>query len=224
MELPRQVSQPSRSRQTGRGVRLSMSLAVIAAVGATSAPLAHRASNRTGDAGTPTRYTVLIKEAASRSSVLADIVRAGGTVVTENAAIGALTVVASDARFAARLSRSSAIVGAAPNRPIGRVPRQRAVELERPRRTVASSAVVAGGSGVPDQENPDQDDQAGRMDPFDDGQWGLKMVRSHVARDRSAGRRTRARRPPPRDAAAAVRTPYCPVGRPTSGGALVVIQ
>ena len=69
-----------------------------------------------------TQYTVLIEQGASRAAAVAAVSAAGGTVIKQNAEVGALTVQAPAAGFVQQVSASPAIYGAAHTRPIGRVP------------------------------------------------------------------------------------------------------
>jgi lantibiotic leader peptide-processing serine protease len=143
----------------------AVAAATLLAVGgmtpvATAAPAAE---------GTAT-YTVLAEEGASGAAALAAIKAAGGTVTATNAEVGSYTVTASGDGFIAKVAASGAVLGAAHSRPIGYAPKLNKVkveDVERENRDAGRSSGVE--SGV-------------QLDPLDDKLWGLKMVRSDLAR------------------------------------------
>ena len=73
--------------------------------------------------GQNVEYTVLIEVGADRQAAVDAVTAAGGTVVRENAAIGALVVDAPTNGFIQLVSASPAVFGAAHAKPIGRIPR-----------------------------------------------------------------------------------------------------
>ncbi|MFC9692642.1 S8 family serine peptidase [Kribbella sp. NPDC056951] len=148
-----------------------MTGAFVLVAGAVVAPVGAGA----GVAGGDTEYLVLLEEGADRSQAVAAVKAAGGEVVKENANLGTLTVRAAASGFVGRVSASSAIEGAARSRPIGTVPRAEkplSVESEN-----GGSGKVAAGKKVVG------------MDPLDAQLWGLRMVRSDLARRVQPGKK-----------------------------------
>jgi subtilisin family serine protease len=68
------------------------------------------------------QYVVVYETNASDGAARAAVAAAGGTVVSENTAVGVATVASDNADFIADATRSSALVGAAKDASIGRVP------------------------------------------------------------------------------------------------------
>jgi subtilisin family serine protease len=127
-------------------------------------------------------YTVLVEDGASTDAAVAAVRAAGGTVMRENAAIGALVVRAPAVGFVKQVSSSHAVFGATRARPIGHLPAdaaQRQTDLVEKENLsdpqTAPRADVQGGQQTAD------------MDPLDNKLWGLKMVRADLARDKQAG-------------------------------------
>ncbi|TCC33759.1 S8 family peptidase [Kribbella sindirgiensis] len=147
--------------------------ALIAA--ALAAPITAGAG-ATSVAGGDTEYLVLLETGADRNQAIAAVKAAGGEVVKENANLGTLTVRAAASGFVGRVSASSAVEGAARSRPIGTVPQQkpRTVETEN---GGTGKAATAGKTAV-------------GMDPLDAQLWGLKMVRSDLARTVQPGKKS----------------------------------
>jgi hypothetical protein len=67
-------------------------------------------------------YTVLVERGADRAAAEAAVVAAGGSVIRENAAIGALVVNGPAEGFVERVTASDAVFGATHGRPIGHAP------------------------------------------------------------------------------------------------------
>ncbi len=107
-------------------------------------------------------------------SAVAAVEAAGGEVVKENANLGTLTVRAAASGFVSRVSASSVIEGAARSRPIGSVPRDKPLGVESEN----------GGTGRAAAAKP-----AVGMDPLDAQLWGLRMVRSDLARQVQPGKK-----------------------------------
>jgi subtilisin family serine protease len=131
--------------------------------------------------GQAAEYTVLIEAGASKQAAVDAVRGAGGTVLRENAAVGALVVTAPTNGFIQRVSASPAVLGAAHAKPIGRIPRVEGGK-QLPREDVEAER-----SSTPSAA-PRTASAAG-MDPLDDRLWGLQMVRAHLARDRQSGDR-----------------------------------
>ena len=115
-------------------------------------------------------YVVAYADGASAAAARAAIKAAGGTVVKENAQVGVATVKSSNPAFMAAVGRQSALVGAARNQPVGKIPGGGPAEKEdverltpAERAAVKSSADKSGGA-VPGQE------------PLADKQWDMRMI------------------------------------------------
>jgi subtilisin family serine protease len=133
-----------------------------------------------GTATASTQYTVLIEQGASRAAALAAVSAAGGTVVKQNAEVGTLTVQAPAAGFVQQVSTSPAIYGAAHARPIGRVPDSApAAGAARQLRDVVETEHNPNVSLAPQL---DASLAPVGLDPLDANQWGLRMVKSDLAR------------------------------------------
>ena len=133
-----------------------------------------------GTATASTQYTVLIEQGASRAAALAAVSAAGGTVIKQNAEVGTLTVQAPAAGFVQQASASPAIYGAAHTRPIGRVPDAApAAGAARHLRDVVETEHNPNVSLAPQL---DASLAPVGLDPLDANQWGLRMVKSDLAR------------------------------------------
>jgi subtilisin family serine protease len=133
-----------------------------------------------GTATASTQYTVLIEQGASRAAALAAVSAAGGTVIAQNAEVGTLTVQAPAAGFVQQVSASTAIYGAAHTRPIGRVPDAApAAGTARHLRDIVETEHNANVSLAPQL---DASLAPVGLDPLDANQWGLRMVKSDLAR------------------------------------------
>jgi subtilisin family serine protease len=138
-----------------------------------------------GTATASTQYTVLIEQGASRAAAVAAVSAAGGTVIKQNAEVGALTVQAPAAGFVQQVSASPAIYGAAHTRPIGRVPDAApAAGAARHLRDVVETEHNPNVSLAPQL---DASLAPVGLDPLDANQWGLRMVKSDLARAVQAG-------------------------------------
>ncbi|MFD7659204.1 S8 family serine peptidase [Actinosynnema sp. NPDC059797] len=130
-------------------------------------------------------YTVLVEAGAPLQAARAAVRAAGGRVTAENAAVGTLTVKAPATGFVHRVTATDAVFGAAPVRPIGQAPRS-ANRKSREWRDVEREHVGANARPAPAEARTRS--TAG-LDPLDDALWGLRMVRSDIARARQAGDR-----------------------------------
>jgi len=160
-------------------MRRQHALATIVAVLAISV-LVFGAPAVGGTATASTQYTVLLEQGASRAAALAAVSAAGGTVVEQNAEVGTLTVQAPASGFVQQVSASPAIYGAAHKRPIGQVPDAApAAGAARHLRDVVETEGDATDSLAPQL---DASLAPVGLDPFDADQWGLRMVKSDLAR------------------------------------------
>ena len=162
---------------------------VVATATAVAASLALAAPMTAGadeqqPSGPSTRYYVLAKEGASLTSARAAVQRAGGTVVRENRAVGLLTVDAPANGFDAAVSAAPSVDGAARRTVVGQVP-----DLKRPPRDdVEQENALQAPTPTPSVARPQAAQAAtATLDPLDDKLWGLRMVRSDLARDVQAG-------------------------------------
>ncbi|WP_130345645.1 S8 family serine peptidase [Herbihabitans rhizosphaerae] len=130
--------------------------------------------------GAATDFNILVTEGASVESTVDAVRAAGGTVVTVNKAVGLLTVSAPRTGFAERLksNRAATVSAVAPAKAIGHAPRtpvkpKRDATERGARATTASPAQARAAAST--------------MDPLDEKLWGLKMVRSDLARTKQPG-------------------------------------
>ncbi|WP_328991926.1 S8 family serine peptidase [Kribbella sp. NBC_01245] len=130
-------------------------------------------------AASTTEYLVLLESGADRAAALAAVKAAGGTLVKENVNLGTMTVRAPAAGFVTKVSKSPAIEGAARNQKIGSVPRSKLNPVEQ-EHLIAGAARAAKSSAAT---------AAVGMDPLDTKLWGLRMVRSDLAREVQPGKK-----------------------------------
>ncbi len=134
----------------------------------------------TAVAGGNTEYVVLVATGANHDQALAAVKAAGGQLVKENSNLGTMTVRAADTGFVTKVTASAAVEGAARTRPIGKLPqvnlKPKVVEQEHVGAVAKGKAAkaVAKGKG---------------LDPLDAQLWGLKMVRSDLARKVQPGKK-----------------------------------
>ena len=155
---------------------LATALAVTPATAQAGASAATTASQ-----GARQTYLVLAERSATREQTLAAIKDAGGSVVSENRAIGLYEVTSTATGFGATARASKAVRAAAANRVIGSTPQP----LAKPK-AVEQEHVLAGGQTAAATAAPTPGDVAG-MDPLDSNLWGLRMVRSDLARSVTSG-------------------------------------
>lgn len=156
----------------------ALSAALVGGVVAVATPAASAAPELSGKV---TEFNVLTERGASISDAKRAITAAGGKVIRSNEAIGLLTATAPANGFAAALADSDAIFGATRARSIGHSPKLKGaaprdlIERENelsPRSARTESARQQGSDGT---------------DPLDEQLWGLKMVRSDLAREVTPG-------------------------------------
>ena len=114
-------------------------------------------------------YVVAYADGASTAAAHAAVKAAGGSIVKENTRVGVATVRSANPAFVRAAAGQRALVGAARNRPIGRIPSgSSAAKDEVERLTAAERAAAKAGSG-----------RAGRVpgqEPFADKQWDMRMI------------------------------------------------
>jgi subtilisin family serine protease len=131
-----------------------------------------------------TDYTVLVEVGATSQAARAAVRAAGGRVTVENTAVGTLTAKAPATGFVQRVTASDAVFGAAPVTPIGQLPGN------ANRSTRKSHDVENEHVGAPDVATREvAPSTTAGLDPLDDALWGLRLVRSDIARAKQAGDR-----------------------------------
>jgi len=113
-------------------------------------------------------YVVAYADGASAASARAAIKAAGGTVVKENTQVGVATVKSSNPSFIAAAGRQSALVGAARNRPIGKLPSGAAPKADVERLTAAERAAA--------KRSASTNGHAPGQEPLADKQWDMRMI------------------------------------------------
>ncbi len=132
-------------------------------------------------AGGQREYVVLAETGAASADVLAAIAAAGGTVTARNTAIGTFTVLAPDKGFVEAVSKSKAVLGAAGQRAIGRIPGAAPARVADPE----VEQIHKGGKAL----GLHHGGKPARMDPLDSLAWGLTMVKADKARKVNDGSR-----------------------------------
>ncbi|MBC6450308.1 S8 family peptidase [Actinokineospora xionganensis] len=128
--------------------------------------------------GKSVEFNVLAADGTATEALEAAVRKAGGTVVASNRTVGLLTATAPENGFTQRLSAEKSVAAVARSRSIGqspdaRAPKDKAKDIEKENR-------AAGGKGA-------QGAVTAGMDPLDSQLWGLKSVRSDLAREVQAG-------------------------------------
>jgi subtilisin family serine protease len=111
-------------------------------------------------------YVVVYEQGAAAAQARAAVEAAGGTVVSENKAIGVATVRSSDADFAANAARQATLEGAAANEAIGVAPRERDARWQDIEKVEAGAPVA----GIPRRA------RAARAEPLAPLQWDMRMI------------------------------------------------
>jgi subtilisin family serine protease len=164
---------------------LCAATAATALLAATLAVPVTAGAGTTSVAGGNTEYLVLIEAGADHGQALAAVKAAGGSVVKENANLGTMTVRAAASGFVGRVSASAAIQGAARSRPIGKLPQARPNLVEQEH----VGAVAKGKSSVAKGKASAKKNNGRQLDPLDAQLWGLRMVRSDLARKVQPGKK-----------------------------------
>jgi subtilisin family serine protease len=154
-------------------VALTVLVAATLALPASAGPSGQA---RTGAAAQPSgqlqsangEYVVAYADGASAAAAHAAIKAAGGTVVKENTQVGVATVKSSNPSFIAAAGRQSALVGAARNRPIGKLPSGAAPKDDVERLTAAERAAA--------KRPASTNGHAPGQEPLADKQWDMRMI------------------------------------------------
>ncbi|HEX6342650.1 S8 family serine peptidase [Umezawaea sp.] len=131
-----------------------------------------------------TDYTVILEDGRNRDMAIGDIRAAGGEVTRVNDAVGVLTVKAPASGFIERVSASDSVLGAAHVKPVGHSPAQPKVTREQVKRAEVESE---NRTTTPNASPKKNGANTAGLDPLDGDLWGLKMVRSDIARAKQAG-------------------------------------
>jgi subtilisin family serine protease len=156
----------------------------VAPLVAVSLPLAiSGGAAQAAPSGEARQFTVLSENAGDLASAESAVRAAGGKIVARNAAIGMLTAEAPRNGFRELVTQSPAVAEAAPVRSIGYAPKDTA---RVPSDIVEKEHQRVGGTVEP---NAAAKPAAARMDPLDNQLWGLRGVRSDIARAKQPGDR-----------------------------------
>ncbi|HEY2058519.1 MAG TPA: S8 family serine peptidase [Amycolatopsis sp.] len=152
--------------------RLLAAVLAVPLIGAVSGVAVPAASAQPAAlSGPTTEFTVLARDARAVGAVQQAVREAGGTVVGTNTAVGLVTATAPASGFTERISANRAVFGAAKAKSIGSAPRGgkkvKPDAVEKEGRASAGAAAKKQPVGT---------------DPLDDQLWGLKSVRSDLAR------------------------------------------
>ena len=115
-------------------------------------------------------YVVAYADGVSAATARAAVKAAGGTILKENTKVGVATVKSANPAFLRAAAGQKALVGAARNRPIGRIPNGASAakdDVERltaAERAAAGTRAAKGAAAVPGQE------------PLADKQWDMRMI------------------------------------------------
>lgn len=136
--------------------------------------------------GKTIEYTVLAENGASVAEVTEAVEDAGGRVVKTNKAVGLLTVRAPENGFTTRVGQEDAVYGTSRARSIGYSPQRDEAAAQR-RDVEKEHRTGAVKEGKSTSRAAKKGSKRSAMDPMDDQLWGLKMVRSDLARDVTSG-------------------------------------
>jgi subtilisin family serine protease len=119
-------------------------------------------------------YVVAYADGVSAAAARAAVKAAGGTILKENTRVGVATVRSANPAFPSAVAAQKALVGAARNRPIGRIPSGAAATKDEVERLTAAERAKAG-SGAATAGSA----RAGRspdQEPLADRQWDMRMI------------------------------------------------
>ena len=145
----------------------SRSVAVATVVGvvvlsAASQPVARAAVGASTAQRSSTSYLVVAKDVTSLAAARAAVAASGGTVTSQDAALGVLTATSARADFATAADGRAAILGVARNRVIGSLPK-----------TDAAKADLVGATAAASATHPDPGPKA---EPLSGLQWDMKAI------------------------------------------------
>jgi subtilisin family serine protease len=132
--------------------------------------------------GAPVDYVVLYKDPRSARAARAAISAADGKVLDENRDIGTAVVRSTNLDFTKQVARGGAVLGAAHQRPIGRVPDTRAareaVERLAPAERAAVLARLRSGTWHPNANRVRSDAGSAKAEPLGPRQWDMAMMQA----------------------------------------------
>ncbi|WP_307849583.1 S8 family serine peptidase [Qaidamihabitans albus] len=147
---------------------------LIGGLAGVAAPVATAQPQPSGPA---TEFTVLAADGRSVAAAATAVREAGGTVLRTNRAVGLITASAPASGFAERVSADRAVFGAAEARPIGHAPERGSGpapdRVEKEHQRSGAKSAPGGRARAPEPVG---------TDPLDEKLWGLKSVRSDLAR------------------------------------------
>jgi subtilisin family serine protease len=114
-------------------------------------------------------YMVAYADGASAAAARAAVKAAGGTILKENTRVGVATVKSANPAFLSAAAAQKALVGAARNRPIGRIPSGAAAARDEVERLTAAERAAAKSRSSAAGRVPDQE-------PLADKQWDMRMI------------------------------------------------
>ena len=123
-------------------------------------------------------YVVAYADGTSAAAARAAVKAAGGTVLKENTQVGVATVKSANPAFLSAAAAQKALVGAARNRPIGKLPSGDAAAKEEVERLTAAERAKAEANAEAARAKAGSP-QAGRVpgqEPLADRQWDMRMI------------------------------------------------
>jgi subtilisin family serine protease len=130
------------------------------------------AAASTAVSGASADYIVLQKTGADAGAAKTAITAAGGTVVSENSALGYLVARSSASNFAAAVDASPAVLGAARNRVIGTVPK----DTRAPKQAIERLRDEAAGAAQSKSSSAQSTAKHSSAEPLADLQWDMKQI------------------------------------------------
>ncbi len=155
-------------RRTLAGVAAAVTFGA-ALVGSPVGPAGATSHATNGTAAT--EYVVLYADGASPTAARAAIAAAGGSLLKENLKVGYALVRSTDTSFRDRVATSSALEGAARNRPVGYTPKSSRPSREAVERLATERALAGTKAATPAQQAPAQG-----AEPLADRQWDMRQI------------------------------------------------
>jgi subtilisin family serine protease len=116
--------------------------------------------------GKTREYVVVYDQGASATEGRQAVKAAGGTIVSENAAIGVATVRSKERDFTASAARQDALEGAAPNEAIGHAPREQQARWQDIEKVTGAKGKAPRAAKA----------KAGKAEPLAGLQWDMAMI------------------------------------------------
>nr|WP_229789420.1 S8 family serine peptidase [Pilimelia terevasa] len=129
---------------------------------------------------TPTTFTVVTEDGVPADRAVSEITAAGGAVVGHNSRAGTFQVTTRRSDFSRRAFAARSLLAAVPQRVVGVAPAVRKVDP-------VEALAAAGRGAARTAGRPAAARGPLRADPLDHRLWGLKMVRSDLARAKEPG-------------------------------------